>query len=234
DESVFPIKTTKREEFLNCLKTCPPIPPFSTICALTLLVVLIYGTLWGLTGPMALPGGPIFGLFALVVVCYLGGQFMRILKLPTLIGMIFIGFVLRNVPRIDVAKDIPQEWSANIRNMALVIVFLQVGLLLDTDALKNHKSTCSKLILIPFIAELIAAGLSAHYLFHMPWKWSFLMASMQSAIAPAIVLPVVLELQKKGIGVTTGIPTVVIAVCGIDNVLALSAFGMILGVIFDT
>ncbi|GBN62254.1 Sodium/hydrogen exchanger 9B1 [Araneus ventricosus] len=176
DESVFPIKTTKREELLNSLKTCPPIAPLTTICALTLLVVLIYGTLWGMTGPMAVPGGPIFGLFALVVVCYLGGQFMRILKLPTLVGMMVIGFVLRNVPRINVAKDIPQEWSANIRHVALVLILLRAGLELDADILKNNKSTCSKLIFIPFVAELIAAGLSARYLLHMPWTWSFVMA----------------------------------------------------------
>ncbi|GBM57776.1 hypothetical protein AVEN_90946-1 [Araneus ventricosus] len=114
-ESASPIKTTKREALVTSISTCPPITPLTTICALILLVALIYGTLWGLTGEMALPGGPIFGLFALVVVCYLGGQLMRIIKLPTLVGMMVFGFVLRNVPHINVAKDIPEEWAGNIR-----------------------------------------------------------------------------------------------------------------------
>ncbi|CAL1260990.1 unnamed protein product [Larinioides sclopetarius] len=233
-ESASPIKTTKREALVTSISTCPPITPLTTICALILLVALIYGTLWGLTGPMALPGGPIFGLFALVVVCYLGGQFMRILKLPTLVGMMVFGFVLRNVPHINVAKDIPEEWAGNIRNMALILILLRAGLEVDADVLKNNKSTCSKLIFIPFIAEFIAAGLSAYYLLNMPWIWSFLMASMLAAVSPAVVLPVMLKLQKKGIGVTNGVPTMVIAVAGIDDVLALSAFEVLLGVTFAT
>ncbi|KAF8764998.1 Sodium/hydrogen exchanger 9B2 like protein [Argiope bruennichi] len=233
-ESASPIKTTKREALVTSISTCPPVTPLTTICALILLVALIYGTLWGLTGSMALPGGPIFGLFALVVVCYLGGQFMRILKLPTLVGMMVFGFVLRNVPHINVAKDIPEEWAGNIRNMALILILLRAGLEVDADVLKNNKSTCSKLIFIPFIAEFIAAGISAHYLLYMPWIWSFLMASMLAAVSPAVVLPVMLKLQKKGIGVTNGVPTMVIAVAGIDDVLALSAFEVLLGITFAT
>ncbi|GBM27557.1 hypothetical protein AVEN_51270-1, partial [Araneus ventricosus] len=63
-------------------------------------------------------------------------------------------------------------WS----NMALILILLRAGLEVDADVLKNNKSTCSKLIFLPFIAEFIAAGLSAHYLLNMPWIWSFLMA----------------------------------------------------------
>lgn len=59
-------------------------------------------------------------------------------------------------------------------------------------------------------------------------------SAMLSAVSPAVVLPVMLKLQKKGIGVTNGVPTMVIAVAGIDDVLALTAFEVLLGVTFAT
>ncbi|GFS30330.1 hypothetical protein NPIL_731 [Nephila pilipes] len=233
-EGACPVKTTKREALFTSISTCPPITPITTICALILLVALIYGTLLGLTGKPSLPGGPIFGLFILVITCYLGGQLMRLLRVPTLVGMMVFGFVLRNVPHINVAKDIPEEWAGNIRNMALILILLRAGLEVDANVLKNNKATCSKLIFIPFAAEFCFAAISAHYLLELPWIWSFLMGSMLSAVSPAVVLPVMLKLQKKGIGVTNGVPTMVIAVAGIDDVLALTAFEVLLGITFST
>uniref|UniRef100_E7D1P3 Putative Na[+]/H[+] hydrogen antiporter 1 n=1 Tax=Latrodectus hesperus TaxID=256737 RepID=E7D1P3_LATHE len=149
-ESAETNKLSKREDLQSVFTSCPPVPPLSTITALMFLVALIYGTLWGLMGDSALPGGPIFGLFALVIMCYLGGQLMRLLKVPTLVGMMVFGFILRNVPHINVAKDIPEEWAGHIRNMALILILLRAGLEVDSDVLKNNKSTCAKVIFITF------------------------------------------------------------------------------------
>lgn len=57
---------------------------------------------------------------------------------------------------------------------------------------------------------------------------------MLSAVSPAVVLPVMIKLQKKGIGSSNGIPTMVIAVAGIDDVLAVTGFEIVLGLIFAT
>lgn len=55
---------------------------------------------------------------------------------------------------------------------------------------------------------------------------------MLAAVSPAVVLPVMLKLQKKGIGQSNGIPTMVIAVAGLDDVLAVTGFEVIFGLIF--
>ncbi|GFR04452.1 uncharacterized protein TNCT_600861 [Trichonephila clavata] len=106
-EDASPVKTTKREALVTSISTCPPVTPITTILALLLLVGLIYGTLWGLTGPPALPGGPIFGLFALVVTCYLGGQLMRIFRVPTLVGECRFRVMLqRKLPKNNKGKEV--------------------------------------------------------------------------------------------------------------------------------
>ncbi len=53
-----------------------------------------------------------------------------------------------------------------------------------------------------------------------------------SAVTPAVVVPSMLSLAERGYGVRQGIPTLVIAAASIDDVLAISGFTVILGVVF--
>ncbi|XP_042898985.1 sodium/hydrogen exchanger 9B2-like [Parasteatoda tepidariorum] len=225
---------SKKEHLQKAFSTCPPMAPFSTVCALILLAGFVYGTLWGLLETETLPGGPVFGLYILGIFCYLGGQFMRLLKVPTLVGMMVSGFILRNVPHINVAKDIPEIWADNIRNLALIFVLLRAGLEVDSDIIRNNKITCAKIILIPFISEFIVGSVVAHFLLKMNWMWSFLLGAMLSAVSPAVVLPVMLKMMRKGLGMVKGIPTMVISVAGVVDVLSLTTFEVLFGIILGT
>lgn len=54
-----------------------------------------------------------------------------------------------------------------------------------------------------------------------------------AAVSPAVVVPCLLSLDEQGYGVQKGIPTLVIAAASIDDVLAISGFGVCLGMIFS-
>ena len=56
---------------------------------------------------------------------------------------------------------------------------------------------------------------------------------MISAVSPAVVVPCLLSLSERGYGVDKGIPTLVIAASSIDDVLAISGFGILLGISFS-
>ena len=56
---------------------------------------------------------------------------------------------------------------------------------------------------------------------------------MIGAVSPAVVVPQLLILQEKGFGVQHGIPTLVMAASSCDDVLAISLFGVFLGVAFS-
>ena len=47
-------------------------------------------------------------------------------------------------------------------------------------------------------------------------------------------MPSLLGLQDKGYGVAKGIPTLVIAAASFDDVIAISGFGIALGLVFST
>ena len=56
---------------------------------------------------------------------------------------------------------------------------------------------------------------------------------MLAAVSPAVVVPCMLSLSEKGYGVAKGIPTLVIAAASVDDVLAISGFGVVLGITFS-
>ena len=65
---------------------CPPHGPIARVIALVLTIVLFWATLWGVTGPQALPGGNFFALVVLVVLCSIAGALVRLIRLPGLLG----------------------------------------------------------------------------------------------------------------------------------------------------
>lgn len=57
---------------------------------------------------------------------------------------------------------------------------------------------------------------------------------MISAASAAVVIPMMLTFQEKGLGRDKGIPTIAIASTAVDNVFAMAAFGILLSFIFST
>lgn len=55
-----------------------------------------------------------------------------------------------------------------------------------------------------------------------------------AAVSPAVVVPSLLSLQERGYGVNKGIPTLVIAAASVDDVLAITGFGVVLSIAFST
>ncbi|XP_067050067.1 sodium/hydrogen exchanger 9B2-like isoform X1 [Acropora muricata] len=202
-----------------------------------LIVLLIWAVLWSVIGQDALPGGNMFGIYIVVVFASLFGFIVRNiphLRLPPLLGMLLAGLLLRNVRGIDFARHIDKRWSSTLRSTALVIILIRSGLGLNTSALRKLKFTLMRLALLPCIFEAIAAAVIVHLLLDMRWLWAFQLGFVQAAVSLAVVIPCLLELQEQGYGINKGIPTLVMAAASFDNVLCISAFGVCLGIAFDS
>ena len=89
--------------------------------------------------------------------------------------MLIVGFILRNVPKINVAADIDKSWSSALRSMALVVILIQAGLGLDAKALKSLSMVCLRLCCMPCLFEACAAGVVSHFLLGFPWAWGFML-----------------------------------------------------------
>ena len=60
----------------------------------------------------------------------------------------------------------------------------------------------------------------------------FLLGFVLSGVSPAVIIPSLIPLIEQGYGVSKGIPTLVIAACSADDVVAISGFGIFLGITF--
>ncbi|KAL9984446.1 hypothetical protein ACROYT_G006738 [Oculina patagonica] len=185
---------SKKAKLLQCLGlTLPP----SGFCGQTLtrglIVLLCWAVLWSILGHELQPGGNIFGIFNVIILAALGGYLTRKLSrdtLPSLLGMLLVGFILKNVPGINVARHIDKKWSATLRSMALVVILTRS-------------------------------------------VWGFQLGFVLGAVTPAVVVPQLLTLQQKSFGVEQGIPTLVMAASSFDDVVAISLFGVFLGIAFS-
>ncbi|TMS23426.1 Sodium/hydrogen exchanger 9B2 [Larimichthys crocea] len=187
-----------------------------------------------------LPGGNLFGITILFICALLGGKLVALIRLPKLppfpplLGMLLMGFLLRNIPVITDGVYIDYRWSASLRNIALAVILARAGLGLDPTALKKLKAVCIRVAAGPCIIETCTTALISHFLMGLPWVWGFILGFVLGAVSPAVVVPSMLLLQKDGYGVEQGIPTLLMAAGSFDDILAITGFTTCLGMAFAT
>lgn len=229
---LLPDNPTLRQKFRYSL-LCPPHGRVGKWLTGLLIISLVFGSLVSLLGESALPGSNIFSLFVLFVLAEAAGRAVVPLRLPPLLGMLVVGILLKSVPGLDViGKNIDQEWSAALRNLALVIILLRAGLGLDPAALRQLSFMVVRLAFSPCVVETLVVAVVTHLVLGFPWLWGLMLGFVLGAVTPAVIVPCMLVLSQKGYGVEKGIPTLVIAASSIDDVLAISGFGVLMGITF--
>lgn len=119
--------------------------------------------------------GHFFALAVLLVAAGIGGFLTGLIHLPPLLGMLLAGFLLANVPRINIALDISPVWSASLRNVALVVILTRGGLSLDASQLRRLKFAVPLLAFTPCLVEGAIDGVVAIFYLRMPWQWGLLL-----------------------------------------------------------
>ena len=125
------------------------------------------------SGLLIFPVGHFFSFILLLIVSSVFGVLAKWLFLPPLIGMIIAGFLLRNVPGIDFARDISGSWSSTTRNIALVLVLTRGGLSMDIKQLKRLKVAVLLLAFLPCLLEGAIDGMVGTLWLKLPWQFGF-------------------------------------------------------------
>ncbi|KAJ4436481.1 hypothetical protein ANN_16512 [Periplaneta americana] len=212
---------------------CPSYRQFARILALFLIGVLCWGIVYAVLGETAAPGGQLFGLAILCIAAHFGGWLMSLTTLPALIGMLMVGILFQNVGLVHIEGEY-NEVVVVLRKIALVIILTRAGLDLDPAALKRLRITVPKLGLVPWVVECVVMAIMTYYLLGLPWIWGFLLGSVIAAVSPAVVVSCLFRLRQKGYGVAKGIPTLIIAVSGIDDATSVAVFGIIHSIMFTS
>lgn len=126
-----------------------------------------------------------------------------------------------------------QPVTAQLRKLALTIILVRAGLEMDPEAFKKIYKTVLKLSIIPWAIEAGVIVIMSKYVLGLSWIWACLLGAIFAAVSPAVVVACLYRLRVKGYGMAKGIPTLIIAVSGIDDALSVAVFGIISSILFS-
>ena len=133
-----------------------------------------------------------------------------------------------------IGHDLDPSISRTLRSVCLTVILLMAGLELDAGALMKLSAMVVRATFIPCFVEALVAAVLANLILGFPWTVGFMLGFVLAAVSPAVIIPSLMSLSQRGYGVAKGIPTLVIAACSADDVVAISGFGIFLGLTFNS
>ncbi len=165
-------------------------------------------------------------LTSLAVVFLLGliiGKLFNVLKLPSLLGMIITGMILGPYG-LDLLDTSLLDISADLRQMALIIILTRAGLSLDISDLKRVGRPAILMCFVPACFEILGAILIAPRILGISVLEAALMGSILAAVSPAVVVPRMLKIMGEGYGKERSIPQLILAGASVDDVFVIVLF----------
>lgn len=151
------------------------------------------------------------------------GYLFDLLKMPRLIGMILTGVLLGPFV-FQVMDEMILSASADLRQIALVIILTRAGLTLDIRDLKRVGRSAILMSFVPATFEIMAVTLLAPLLLGMDTISAMVMGAVLAAVSPAVVVPRMLKIMKEGYGLNHSIPQLVMSGASVDDVFVIVAF----------
>ncbi|VDP11438.1 unnamed protein product [Onchocerca flexuosa] len=182
-------------------------------------------------------------VFILWLVALSIGSLFTLCRLPNIIAIVIIsnilgvlltGIAFKNIPFLNNSLYIDRIWSALFRKAALTVILMRAGMGLDPEALRKTKVTVFRLGVISTLCESGAIVLAAYFIFGVNIEMSILFGTILSATGPAVTIPAILDLLKKGYGQGSGLPTAILASCTIDNMTCIASYTIAASLIFTT
>lgn len=150
------------------------------------------------------------------------------LHLPRIIGMLAVGVVL-GPSVLDVLDDSILSISADLRQMALIIILLKAGLSLNLADLKKVGRPAMLMSFVPASFEIVGYVLLAPVLLGLTRTEAAVMGAVMAAVSPAVVVPRMVRLMEEGWGTKQGIPQMVMAGASCDDIFVIVLFSTFLG-----
>ncbi len=153
---------------------------------------------------------------------------MERLKLPALLGMMATGVALGPYG-LDVIDPIILHLSAELRQIALIVILIRAGLALDLKDLKKVGRPAILMCFVPATFELAAVVCFAPLLLGITRLEAAILGAVLAAVSPAVVVPRMLQIMERGYGQEKGIPQMILAGASVDDIYVIVLFTALLG-----
>lgn len=163
---------------------------------------------------------------------FLVGLFMAAicqrLKLPRIIGMLITGTVLGPYV-LDLLDPSILSISADLRQMALIIILLKAGLSLNLADLKRVGRPAIMMSCVPASCEILAFFLFAPGILGVTRIEAAVMGAVLGAVSPAVVVPRMVQLMDSKYGTDKSIPQLILVGASCDDIFVIVLFSTFLG-----
>lgn len=145
------------------------------------------------------------------------------LKLPSLLGMVIVGIIL-SPHAMNLIDESILMISADLRQIALVIILTRAGLSLDISDLKKVGRPAVLMCFVPACVEILGTVLLAPMLLRVSILEAAIVGSVIAAVSPAVVVPRMIRLIEEGYGRNKSIPQLILAGASVDDVFVIVVF----------
>ena len=156
------------------------------------------------------------------------GALVQRLGLPRILGMLCTGIVLGPCA-LDLLDGSLLSISAELRQMALIIILLKAGLSLDPSDLKRVGRPALLMSFVPASCEILAFVLLAPALLGVTRVEAAVMGSVLAAVSPAVVVPRMVQLMETRYGTDKSIPQLIMAGASCDDIFVIVLFSTFTG-----
>lgn len=161
------------------------------------------------------------------------GALAKRLGLPSLVGMLIAGMVLGPYA-LNLLSPTLMEISADLRQLALIIILTRAVLSLDVATLKRVGRPAVLMCFVPACFEIAGMVLLAPRLLGVSVLDAAIMGAVVGAVSPAVIVPRMIRLTEEGYGVEKGIPQLVLAGASVDDVFVIVLFTAFTGLASGT
>lgn len=151
------------------------------------------------------------------------GALAKRLGLPSLVGMLIAGMILGPYA-LNLLSDSLLNISADLRQLALIIILTRAGLSLDVAALKKVGRPAVLMCFVPACFEITGMVVLAPRLLGVSTLDAAIMGAVVGAVSPAVIVPRMIRLSEEGWGVDRGIPQLILAGASVDDVFVIVMF----------
>lgn len=151
------------------------------------------------------------------------GSLFQKAKLPGLLGMIIVGIIL-SPHALNLIDESILSISADLRQIALVIILTRAGLSLNLSDLKKVGRPAVLMCFLPACIEILGTILLAPLLLGVTYLEAAIMGSVIAAVSPAVIVPRMIRLMEEGYGTDKGIPQLILAGASVDDVFVIVLF----------
>ena len=165
-------------------------------------------------------------LTSIAIILLLGllvGWLFAKIKLPSLLGMMIVGIVL-SPHCFNLVDESILAISADLRQIALVIILTRAGLSLNLADLKKVGRPAILMCFVPACVEMLGTILFAPLLLGVSVLEAAIMGSVMAAVSPAVIVPRMIKLMDEGYGTGKSIPQMILAGASVDDVFVIVVF----------